>query len=67
MFHFKSTPYPQVDAFVRMGIKDDKLFQSLGPKILAKQNELTDDQMGKCIKAYAEFEQCEFWMEPRLH
>ncbi|CAE7241736.1 unnamed protein product [Symbiodinium pilosum] len=38
-----------------IGIKNERLFRAICPKIVSKQKELRDDQMSKCIKAYTRF------------
>lgn len=38
-----------------IGIKNERLFRVICPKIVSKQNEIREDQMAKCIKAYARF------------
>jgi len=37
------------------GIRDEKLFKAICPRIMAKQKELDEKTMGRCIKAYARF------------
>jgi|Transcript_71917 hypothetical protein len=37
------------------GIRDEKLFKAICPRIMAKQKELDEKAMAKCIKAYARF------------
>jgi hypothetical protein len=37
------------------GIRDEKLFKALCPKIMAKQKDIEDKAMAKCIKAYTRF------------
>lgn len=38
-----------------IGIRNERLFRVICPKIVSKQNEIREDQMAKCIKAYARF------------
>ncbi|CAE7501709.1 unnamed protein product [Symbiodinium sp. CCMP2592] len=38
-----------------IGIKNERLFRAICPKIVSKQKELREDQMAKCIKAYTRF------------
>ena len=42
-------------AYVSIGIKDTALFNKAAPRILAKQNELSQAELHKCIQAYAKF------------
>jgi hypothetical protein len=44
---------PHVHAMT--GIRDEKLFKAICPRIMAKQKELDEKTMGRCIKAYARF------------
>merc|ERR1719235_2855732 len=37
------------------GVRDEKLFKAICPRIMAKQKELDEKAMGRCIKAYARF------------
>lgn len=37
------------------GVRDEKLFKAICPRIMAKQKELDTKTMGRCIKAYARF------------
>ncbi|CAJ1361052.1 unnamed protein product [Effrenium voratum] len=39
----------------QIGIKNDRLFKVLCPKIVTKQKDLREDQMARCIKAYRRF------------
>ncbi|CAE7533741.1 CPK2 [Symbiodinium natans] len=38
-----------------IGIRNEKLFRVICPKIVSNKKELRDDQMAKCIKAYMRF------------
>lgn len=37
------------------GLRDEKLFKAICPRVMAKQKELDEKAMGRCIKAYARF------------
>jgi len=44
-----------IHTHAEMGIKNEKLFKALCPRLVTKQKELRDDVMGKVIKAYTRF------------
>mmetsp|Transcript_5992 Transcript_5992/g.14272 ORF Transcript_5992/g.14272 Transcript_5992/m.14272 type:complete len:405 (+) Transcript_5992:17-1231(+) len=44
-----------IHTHAEIGIKNEKLFKVLCPRLVAKQKELREDVMGKVIRAYARF------------